>query len=210
MKTLGFPNKLGILLYGAPGCGKSSCVAAIATYLHRPVYYVGLKTIQTDRELCDAFKIATTAHANGGVVVLEDIDVMSDVVAPRSGSVSEASSSKDDELTLSCLLNLLQGSLTLDNMVFVATTNHISHLDPALIRDGRFDVKIELGTCDKDMLQSMFQKFFNRKLSDCVLDRFIEDKHIPATLMTHLLKYVKVTDVKCSDADILEPFLHNV
>jgi predicted PilT family ATPase len=75
MKTLR-PNKLGILLYGAPG-GKSSCVAAIATYLHRPVYYVGLKTIQTDRELCDAFKIATTAHANGGVVVLEDIDVMS-------------------------------------------------------------------------------------------------------------------------------------
>jgi ATP-dependent 26S proteasome regulatory subunit len=101
----------------------------------------------------------------------------------------KASVVKDDELTLSCLLNLLQGSLTLDNMVFVATTNHIS-LDPALIRDGRFDVKIELGTCDKDMLQSMF-KSSSIASFHCVLDRFIEDKHIPATLMTHLLKYVK-------------------
>jgi hypothetical protein len=74
-----------------------------------------------------------------------------------------------------------EGSLTLDNMVFVAT-NHIS---PQTQRSYVMvdSTKIELGTCDKDMLQSMFKKSSIASFR-CVLDRFIEDKHIPATLMT--------------------------
>jgi hypothetical protein len=81
-------------------------------------------------------------------------------------------------------------------------------LDPALIRDGRF-VKIELGTCDKDMLQSMFKSssiasFLTAFWIDSRRQTYTSDFDDPPS------EVCQVTDVKCSDADILEPFLHNV
>ena len=70
------------------------------------------------------------------VVVLEDIDVL---VSKRDNSVTSA-----DKENFQALLQLLDGINSCKKTIFLATTNYIDRLDPALIRDGRFDIKIEM------------------------------------------------------------------
>ncbi|KAK0703077.1 hypothetical protein B0T26DRAFT_598248, partial [Lasiosphaeria miniovina] len=51
---------------------------------------------------------------------------------------------------LSDLLNALDGVASQEGRVLMMTTNYIEHLDPALIRAGRADQKIELPNANKD------------------------------------------------------------
>ena len=84
MTEYGLPDKLGIFLHGLPGTGKTSTILAIASFLKKDIYYVDLKTIETDEELTSVFNHINDVSANGGIVVIEDIDAMTDVVLDRS------------------------------------------------------------------------------------------------------------------------------
>lgn len=68
---------------------------------------------------------------------------------------------KDDELTLECVLNTLDGIKELHDAIIVFTTNDIASLDPALIRPGRIDRTIEMKLASiaiiKDMLRHHYQ-----------------------------------------------------
>lgn len=46
-------------------------------------------------------------------------------------------------------MNFLDGIEESTNRLVFMTTNHVEKLDPALIRDGRIDRKIEFGLCDE-------------------------------------------------------------
>ena len=48
--------------------------------------------------------------------------------------------------TMDQLLNIIDGLLETPGLMFIMTTNHPEHLDPALLRPGRFDICLELGT----------------------------------------------------------------
>ena len=62
-------------------------------------------------------------------------------------------------------MQLLDGLYSKDNIIFIATTNHIELLPPELIRSGRFDCKIELSDIPKNIAEEMC-KGFNVALSD--------------------------------------------
>jgi DNA replication protein DnaC len=83
LESLGLPNKLGVLLYGLPGTGKTSCIWTIATYLQKDIYYVNLSTVETNKELQMIFNYVTENGFNSGILVFEDIDAMTDVVHSR-------------------------------------------------------------------------------------------------------------------------------
>ena len=51
--------------------------------------------------------------------------------------------SDDDELTLECVLNLLDGIVELHDAMFIFTTNHLENIDPAFLRPGRIDYILE-------------------------------------------------------------------
>ena len=208
LESLGLPHKLGVLLYGEPGCGKSSAILAIASFLQKDIFYIDLKTVKTNRELKMIFDHVYTLNANGGVIAMEDIDCASDIVLQRKEIITgEGSISCDgDNLTLDFLLNLLQGTLTKDGTVFVATTNYIQKLDTALVRDGRFDVKIELKKCNREQLSQMFEIFFGMKLSESLLHRFREFQFIPATILSRMSEYLTSGNVIIPE-EVLCPFL---
>jgi ATP-dependent 26S proteasome regulatory subunit len=210
MEEFGIPNKLGVLLYGEPGTGKTSTIWAIASYLQKDIYYVNLKSIQTNEELHMIFDHVNKNCINGGIVVFEDIDAASTIVHQRvtdddklRESITDIFDSKDTELTLEYFLNLLQGTLTQDGTIFMATTNHFEKLDKAFVRDGRFDVKIEMKTCDYYQLQCIYQKFIGRQIPSSLLNRIKEDIYTPASFI------FKIKDYTCDfdDEEILDIFL---
>lgn len=224
---LGIPYKLGMLFHGLPGTGKTSAIKAVASYLGKNIFFVHLKHIKTNKDLKTVFEHIND-KCNGGIIVLEDIDAATDVVyrrtatstIPSTGAVVTGSDQDnmeapksftdcledvDDQLTLSYLLNLLDGTLCNDGTIFAITTNHIEKLDPALYRKGRVDVTIEFKLCDHFQIQEIFQTILGRPLNRQILDRIPEDKYPPCEVIFHVYQYLLNSLV--SDEMIMRPFM---
>lgn len=207
-QELELPKKLGILLWGPPGSGKSTTIRVIATYLGKDLYYVDLSNVQSNRDLKEIFDHIRN-RANGGIVVFEDIDSMTSIVKPRElvnasatnyscasdtdtyaeDKLSDLVGQTDASLTLSYLLNLLDGTLSASNTVYVMTTNHPENLDRALIRSGRIDINLKLDYADHYQIATIFQKIFKRELSEELLASIPEHKWTPADLISHFIQY---------------------
>lgn len=213
MESLGIPNKLGVLLYGLPGTGKTSTIYAIATYFKKNIYYINLSTINTNEQLHDVFE-HVNKNCNNSIIIFEDIDAMTNIVKKRVEvdknwniieNVNNIIDEKTCKLTLEYFLNLLQGSLTYEGSIFIATTNHLEHLDGAFYRDGRFDVKIEFRKCDHYQFQCIYKKFFNREIKKELLQKIKEDEFTPAQFIFHIKDYL-LEDM--TDEEILDRFLN--
>lgn len=210
LKELGLQNKLNILLHGIPGTGKSSTIQAVATYLNRDIYYVDLQKAELNEDVQLMFNYVNCHVPNSGIVVIEDIDAMTDVVLKRTKErveyrVNELINNQKSKLSLEYFLNILQGTLTMDGSIFAITTNHIEMLDPAFYRDGRFDVKIELGLSDHFQIRSIYKRMMGRDIPPSLLKRIPEGKFSPATLIYHIKNYI--FDSTVTDEEILSPFL---
>lgn len=210
MRAFGLQNKYNLLLYGEPGTGKTTTIEAVANYLKKDIYYINLLNVDTNEDLHMIFEYVNKNIPNSGIIIMEDIDAMTNVVLKRTNElceykVNDIINNQKCKLTLEYFLNILQGTLTIDNSVFIVTTNHIEHLDPAFYRDGRFDVKIELKLCDKFQIGAIYQKMMGKVLPQDILDKVIENKFSPATIIYHIKKYVFCTDIEA--VEIMKPFI---
>jgi ATP-dependent 26S proteasome regulatory subunit len=68
-----------------------------------------------------------------------------------------------DPLTLSFLLNLIDGIIEQPSRILIMTTNHPEQIDPALLRPGRVDIKQEFKRCTKPIIKEMIEFFFNQE-----------------------------------------------
>ncbi len=64
------------------------------------------------------------------------------------------------QVSLSGLLNIIDGVASQGGRILTMTTNHIERLDEVLIRPGRVDRKVELGVADKKMTANLFSVVF--------------------------------------------------
>jgi chaperone BCS1 len=206
LKDLGIPNKLGIMLYGEPGTGKTTTIITIATYLGRDIFYVNLNGIKTNQELKMLFDYVNLKHTGGGIIVLEDIDAMTNVVYKRK-YLDESAVFQDgnDNLSLEYLLNLLDGTLTYDDSIVIITTNHFEKLDPALYRSGRMDKCVEMLKADHYQISKIYKRFIQRDIDPDVLGKIKQDYWTPADVIFHLKNYVKRTEL--SDYEIMNHFI---
>lgn len=144
--SCGINHKIGILLYGEPGTGKTTFAKVLATKYDLTLVKFTLNDLSKLISKNEFWK-----KLEDSVVVLEDIDVL---VSKRDNSVTSA-----DKENFQALLQLLDGINSCKKTIFLATTNYIDKLDPALIRDGRFDIKIEMKNFDHDEAVKMCNKF---------------------------------------------------
>ncbi|KAF8408032.1 hypothetical protein HHK36_007172 [Tetracentron sinense] len=153
--------KRGYLLYGPPGTGKSTMIAAMANFLNYDIYDLELTVVKDNTELRKLL-IETSSKS---IIVIEDIDCSLDLTGQRkktheededeeendpiSKREKEEKSSKESKVTLSGLLNFIDGlwSACGEERIIIFTTNHVEKLDPALIRRGRMDKHIKLSYC---------------------------------------------------------------
>ncbi|KAF9276554.1 hypothetical protein BGZ88_001643 [Linnemannia elongata] len=147
----GVPYRRGYLLHGPPGTGKTSFIVALAGHLNMSVCIVnlgisGLNDQQLDRLLNNA--------PRNSILLMEDVDAA--LVKRKAGKAQEGG----NNVTLSGILNALDGITAQEGSVVFMTTNHIRKLAPALIRPGRCDRKMLFDYADKHQIEGMFMKFF--------------------------------------------------
>ncbi|XP_062203951.1 AAA-ATPase ASD, mitochondrial-like [Phragmites australis] len=153
--SVGKAWKRGYLLFGPPGTGKSTMIAAMANFLDYDVYDLELTAVKNNTELRKLF-IETTGKS---IIVIEDIDCSIDLTGKRKKKKDKKKKKKmppmqgeeddDRKVTLSGLLNFIDGlwSACGGERIIIFTTNHKEKLDPALIRRGRMDMHIEMSYC---------------------------------------------------------------
>jgi chaperone BCS1 len=142
-KDRGIPYKRCYCLYGPPGTGKTSMVLSIALDLRRDVYLIDLDAMQKEEDLTNA----VASIPAKGIILLEDVD--------------RILSKPNLKLSISSLLNTLDGPFTKKGMLLFMTTNHIDRIDPAILRDGRIDVKEEIGHAGKREVEAYLRLFYN-------------------------------------------------
>jgi chaperone BCS1 len=184
---LGVPYHRGYLFYGPPGTGKTSLVSALAAHFGLSIYIVNLADF-SDRSLMSAVN-QVPAHS---VLLFEDIDCMRSSqprAAPdsRDGQNNSAASSARENvsaqngITLSGLLNILDGFYAPNGVLFVMTTNHVEKLDQALLRPGRIDYRLYLGKASDLQKLELFRRFFP-KTPEAEAREFVEASRSAETM----------------------------
>lgn len=139
------PYHFGVLLYGTAGNGKSSVAQAIAEKWNLPMVIIPGDSIMNFEDYKTQIQIIPTAPT---VILIEDVDC-----GMKSGTGADTKRPEG----MSALLNGMDGIGALENVIYIFTTNHIEKLDPALIRPGRIDVKIDMKNVCKETFD-MFTK----------------------------------------------------
>jgi ATP-dependent 26S proteasome regulatory subunit len=209
MSSLGLSDKLVVLLHGLPGTGKTSLIYVIACFLQKDIYYVNFTNIKTNKDYQDIINYVQKNCGNA-IIIFEDIDATTNVVHQRSEEIEDLTvnqiiDSEDEPLTLSYMLNSLDGALTADGSVIIMTTNYLNKLDKAIHREGRVDVKIEMKLCDHHQIKLIFKKFIKRDINEEILQKIPEDKYIPAAIIEQMR--VCMNDSELTDMQIMEKFI---
>ncbi|ELU44065.1 BCS1-like ATPase [Rhizoctonia solani AG-1 IA] len=163
----GIPFRRGYLLHGVPGSGKTSLIHALAGELGLDIYVVSLN-MKGDNTLANLMgRIPQRC-----ILLLEDLDAAftrgtsrdtKSTGAPTAKTAAETKADDPNTLSLSGLLNCLDGVAAAEGRLLFATTNHIERLDPALSRPGRMDVWVDFKNASRWQAEEIFKNFFPSK-----------------------------------------------
>lgn len=149
-EEMGIPYKKNILFYGIPGTGKTSFIHVIATTFNKNIYTIKLNSKIGDKE----FTQAVQCIKDNGIFVIEDIDC----IFTDTRRIAE---SQRTAITLSCLLNFLDGLNYKNGLITILTTNYKGSLDTALLRPGRMDRHIYFDYASEAQIDIILQKRMN-------------------------------------------------
>src|SRR5450432_3187400 len=210
--SYGIPYRRGYLLYGPPGTGKSSLSLSIAGHFELDIYILSLSSID---EGC--LKTLFAELPRRCVILLEDIDAaslsrsrdteMKDFCQTVTGSPPQKNKATQGVVSLSALLNVIDGVASQEGQVLIMTTNYIERLDEALIRPSRADRKVEFRLADEEMITQLFYVVFKHSEGDVAHPRklqsnaLVEEDKTVERLPKELA--VKVPKLEFSPAEIL-------
>lgn len=176
-EEMGIKPPKGVILYGAPGTGKTLLAKAVANQTSATfLRIVGSELIQ--KYLGDGPRLVrqlfqTAAEHAPSIVFIDEIDAIG---TKRYESTSGGE--REIQRTMLELLNQLDGFDDRGDVKVVMATNKIDTLDPALIRPGRIDRKILFENPDQNTKKKIFT-LHTSKMSlapDVELDEFIAQK----------------------------------
>lgn len=156
-------TKRGYLFHGKPGNGKTSFIRYIANKIHcANLYVINIKSFYKDSELLQTMQ-KISADKSTKIILYEDIDVMFDssyniITNVDDSPVSVSDVYKPKSISLSLLLNILDGLFSLNNTITIMTTNYPEKINKVLIRPGRIDVNFEFKNANKEVIHKIYKK----------------------------------------------------
>jgi hypothetical protein len=160
----GIPYRRGYLLYGPPGTGKTSFVTAAAGHLRVTICILNLSSTNLSDDCLTQLLSSAPKHS---IILLEDIDAALDpaVIGKRSRPSPDpvdimGGGGSGGGITLSGLLNAIDGVAAQEGKMLFMSTNHLEKLDPALVRPGRMDVQQYFGYAGRDEVAKLFRRFY--------------------------------------------------
>ncbi len=168
-KRFGIKPPRGILLYGPPGTGKTMLARAVAHSSNAAfIKMSGPELVQKylgegARLVREIFQMAKEKAPS--ILFIDEIDAVGGIRVPGSTDGSE-----EVNRTMMQLLAELDGFEDRGDVKVIAATNRIDMLDPALLRPGRFDKKIEVHLPDKEGRKSIFTIYTRRMPVDKEVD----------------------------------------
>lgn len=181
----GIPYRRGYLFHGPPGTGKTSLSFALAGIFGLDIYCISLMEIGLTES--DLNKLFTTLPRRC-IVLLEDIDSAGlrrtdDAPAIDTSDASSDGTPSEDGvrvdrlpklpgaalhgpgikslISLSGLLNTIDGAASHEGRVLIMTTNHPEKLDPALIRPGRVDLQVLFSLATRSQTRDIFKRMYS-------------------------------------------------
>jgi chaperone BCS1 len=169
----GIPYRRGYLFHGAPGTGKTSLSFALAGYFKLNLYIMSLSSPKVgDSELESMFGQLPEKC----IILLEDIDSAriergkkysaEEMDGERVRSDTEDGNHTLGRITLSGLLNAIDGSASQEGRVLIMTSNSPENLDDALLRPGRVDKQIYFPATSTAMAARLFVRMFTKDEAD--------------------------------------------
>ncbi|OLY78205.1 26S protease regulatory subunit 7 [Smittium mucronatum] len=145
--NLGIDPPKGVLMYGPPGTGKTLCARAVANRTDATfIRVIGSELVQKyvgegARMIRELFEMARTKKAC--IIFFDEIDAIG---GARSGD--GAGGDNEVQRTMLELINQLDGFDPRGNIKVLMATNRPDTLDPALLRPGRLDRRVEFSLPD--------------------------------------------------------------
>ena len=172
----GIPYRRGYLFYGKPDTGKSSLALALAGRFKTNVFSLSL----LDPKISDSSLMALFQRLPPGCIcLLEDVDSaglgreINGQTQDKSGPGKrgmKGTSTPTSRVTLSGLLNAIDGASAPEGHLLLMTTNCPESLDEALIRAGRIDVKVEFKHANQDQLSAIFLAMYRTRVPENVTE----------------------------------------
>merc|ERR1712142_826083 len=176
-EEMGIKPPKGVILYGSPGTGKTLLAKAVANQTSATfLRVVGSELIQKylgdgPKLVRELFRVAEE-HAPS-IVFIDEIDAVG-----TKRYDSNSGGEREIQRTMLELLNQLDGFDSRGDVKVIMATNRIDSLDPALIRPGRIDRKIEFPLPDVKTKRRIFNIHTDRMTlsEDVSLEEYINSK----------------------------------
>ncbi|KAK9768042.1 26S proteasome regulatory subunit 6B [Basidiobolus ranarum] len=173
-RQIGIDPPRGVLLYGPPGTGKTMLVKAVANHTTASfIRVVGSEFVQKylgegPRMVRDVFRLAR--ENSPAIIFIDEVDA----IATKRFDAQTGADREVQRILLE-LLNQMDGFDQSSNIKVIMATNRADTLDPALLRPGRLDRKIEFPTPDRRQKRLIFSTITGQmNLSDEVdLEDFV-------------------------------------
>ncbi len=140
----------GVLLFGAPGTGKTLLARAVAGEAHAAFFSIAASEFIEAIVGVGAARVrdlfAKAKEAAPSIIFIDELDAIG---RSRQGSAGITGANDEREQTLDQILTEMDGFESTEAVVVLGATNRPEILDPALLRPGRFDRRVAVQAPDR-------------------------------------------------------------
>jgi len=160
LKDVKYKHAKGIILHGPPGCGKTLIARKLGELLNvKTVKLVNGPELlnkfvgETERNIRELFADAENDKLNLHLIIFDEIDALT--------RTRKASSGESGVNCVNQLLTKIDGVNEINNIIIIGLTNRLDIIDPALLRTGRFEIKLLIPLPSEEGRREIFKIYID-------------------------------------------------